>query len=191
MSNIDSKKGIILAFHGFKQSPSRLQASSQLDDVANQLQCIIEYPKAQRLNWGGISPKVYSEEQLKDLDNVLDYLKNRYEDEWDGRLFLVGFSDGGNFAGTLARYWSSKKINISGIVVYAGTYQETPFIPKQNYPIIYIRGVKDPFVKESVEKEFVSQYYPQHDVKILRPNNGHKWNINVNPIIIEELQKYE
>jgi len=186
-----NKHGIILAFHGWKQNPERFRTSSQLDKVATKLNCIIEYPKAKRLNWGGLNPHTYDETQLQSLDNVLNYLVLRYEDEWDKRLFLMGFSDGASFAGTLARYWSSKKRIVTGLVVYAGCFQQNPFTPTKEYPIIYIRGKQDKFVSIQEEDLFVKQYYPKHDLKVLRTTNGHKWNINVNPMIIEELQQYK
>ena len=176
-------QGLMLCFHGFKQTIPRFRRKSKLDDVATQLDCIIEYPKADRLNWGGLNPAIYTEKDLIDLENVINYCHNRYE--LDHRLYLIGFSDGASFAGTLARYLSAKETYINGVVVYAGLYQECSYIPQQNYNLIYIRGEKDPFVKQDDEDEFSKQYSTNPNFKIFRSNGGHTWDTNVNPMIVK------
>lgn len=134
---------VIVACHGFGQSPRRLLKVSGLADIANRLGAILYAPAGA---WGGVSPYSFDMGQVR---SFASRIKQRYAGK---QIDLVGFSDGASFVATLAQ-----TLQVNSVSIVAGVQQVSIKEPMK-HKVLLVGGTDDPFVSVASLENWYQKY---------------------------------
>jgi predicted esterase len=170
--------GLLVAFHGFGVPPCTYYKNADLWEIADETNCVLILPRGRNLNWGGVDPTEYREQDFTRVEKWISWAKKRWK--IDDRLFLTGFSDGASFAATLGIEWNEQ---VTAIAPYAGFLQR-PVVTNNKFPVLVCIGVEDRLVSiERFNDMTISFSNEGHFVSTYLAPGGHKWNGAANPVI--------
>lgn len=153
--NVDPINGLIIAFHGWGQTPTRFRRKSHLDLVADGTRCMIVYPRGRWLNWGGWRAKDARYKDVERLAETRDSIERRYG--YFGTTHLVGFSDGASFA-LFAGGSLGYLLSVKSVAAYSGLYHKPPEQTVTSYPILLLRNFGERMVTPASQGMIRGQY---------------------------------
>lgn len=146
---------LVLVLHGSIQTPRsiRAQPGPGFDELASRYGAVVAYPRGHRRRWNSSRPgpgrgsRVYDRDDVAFLCAVIDDAVRRYGVD-RGRVYAVGFSNGGQMVSRLAHEAPER---LAGIALIGAT-QHAPefFTPVETapraLPALLIHGTRDPIV---------------------------------------------
>ncbi|HEX3866182.1 MAG TPA: PHB depolymerase family esterase, partial [Gemmatimonadaceae bacterium] len=144
---------LVIVLHGSSGSADDIRGTTQMDSVSEAVHWVVAYPDGVR-GEGGLFPSDWdagtccgaaSRENIDDVGfiaQVMDELTVNLPIDTK-RIYVVGFSDGGRMAHTLACALASK---IAAIGVVSGSIADDSCAPSRPVPLIAIHGTDDDIV---------------------------------------------
>lgn len=165
---------LVVAFHGMViDSKDVMPQYTKLPDAARG-RFIVAFPNAVGGSWGIDAKKVKAD--LAFFDALLADVKARYPVD-PTRVYVLGMSNGGYFAHTVAR-------ERSGIVAACASHSGTLGLEvlfginaARKFPVLIVHGDKDNIMKVEWARENRDKYRREgHEVKYVEvPGLGHEW----------------
>lgn len=137
---------LVLALHGFTESPEDIRDTSHLDRVADERGFIAAFPEGKSGSWnGGVCCGVsewMGEEDVAFIEATLDAIEASYCVD-ARRVHATGFSNGGFMSHRLACELADR---VASIGVVAGQEGVESCAPARPVPVLQIHGTADPVV---------------------------------------------
>lgn len=189
--DVPNLRGLIVAFHGWGQRPRRIKHRWGLDAVANETGCLIVYPRARGLNWGGLWATQPRRADVQRMDLTLRAIEG--EHGFLRHIHLVGFSDGASFA-LYAGTWLGQTWTVASVTAYSGLHHEAPGTPIK-YPILLIRNNGETLIEPKHQKAIADAYAARgHQVTRLNLPRRRRWGrhhywrpAEANPIVSKHI----
>lgn len=176
---------IVYAFHGTGDSPESMAAYSGLDRLAVKEGFVVAYPEARNGMWKTVDLQAETIEENADVrffDRLHEEMSRRFDVD-ERRVFVIGMSNGGDFAQVLA----AVRPHIAGVVAHSATRPELAEDARRPFPTLLIVGEEDP-IAEQVASDAEAYRAAGHDVRtVTTPKLGHAWSPDANAEIKEFL----
>ena len=146
---------VVFAFHGYTQSPLIMKKMAALDDVADQANFLVAYPKGVNNTWtyGGGGTGAATDENVDELAFIRQMLSDLETIATidPKRIYAVGFSRGGALVYGLACDMSDIFAAIASV---SGPMEYDTCQPSQPVSVLHVHGLADTHIlySDGVEK---------------------------------------
>ncbi len=173
--DLDKPAPLVLAFHGFAiDNKDVMPWYTKLPATAQKHKFILCFPNALDATWG-IAPQRVRDD-LAFFDALLARLRSQYRID-PHRVHLVGMSNGGYFAHTVARERSDAVASIASHSGALGLETLAGIHAKRKFPVMIVHGDADRLLPVAIARENRDKYLKEgHEVRYIEaPGLGHAW----------------
>lgn len=143
------EQGLVVALHGRGSSAAEMRAVTQLETYAAEEGLAVVYPNGMDGGWGDDTfttpTRPQGDEDVRFLDDLIDTLQAEPGIDDDGRVGVVGFSNGASMA---LRYAVERPDDVRAVVSIAGQLPRDPAVrPRPDaepVPLLGFYGTADP-----------------------------------------------
>ncbi len=179
---------VVFAFHGTFGDPIRFVTRAKLTRWAREHDAYVVAPAAQRGMWR-VDPSNGETESpdVRFFDLLLADVASRWRID-EGRVYVVGMSNGGAFAHRLA---VARPRSVAAAVAYAGTLGRSSETSDPTSPILFVVGTEDRQASVEVAEDWAARTRAVGGVAAVRvlPGVGHAWEPGVNESLWQFLRR--
>jgi polyhydroxybutyrate depolymerase len=141
-----SRRPLLLAFHGAGGTGAGMQSLSELNRAAGALGWVVIYPDAALVNWAeGCGCGIADRLAVNDTGLVTSLITRAVEryDVDPSRVYAVGYSQGGLFAGRLACQMSDRIRAVAMVAAAMSAPLAKSCRPGRPMPVLFVQGAED------------------------------------------------